>query len=184
MFAREKWTLVVCLCVLNLFLVGAYGSEDAKTPQVAPEGSAEDGPPSIEELSAACLSAKAAFSPRTEAHLLEAKTELTAAAARLDARLKAAGPGGDAWRKFLDWKDLEEQLVLDDGPDLRALDALYAKYAGGHEGLELVWFVEVREALRHYLTTARAIGNPKLQKQYEAVLDALPKLLEEYHAKP
>ena len=184
MFRRWTWTFVKCFFSLTLLSGIAYGSEDAQGPQPLPEGATEFSAPPIEDILAACRAAKTAFRPLTEADLAEAKEELSAAVARLDARLKTAGPVGNAWRAFLDWNAMQEQLARDAGPELAALDALYAKYAGGNNGLELAWFADVRRALRRYLTTARSIGNPEIQKQYEALLDALPEHLEAYHSDP
>ena len=45
-------------------------------------------------------------------------------------------------------------------------------------GLELVWFVDVRDALWRYTETAGAIGNPTWRAKYEKILDRLAKDLE------
>lgn len=129
--------------------------------------------PSFDRLPAACRTAKGVFVPRTDADLANAKSELVAAVARLDARLKAAGPGGDNWKAYLKWDEMQAQLSGETGEDLGGLDAIYARYASGNDGLELVWFVDVREALRQYLQTARAIDNAGVETQYATLLDGL-----------
>jgi len=173
--------IAICWVVLNGYLETSY-VKAAEGPQTPAAESAESPRPTIEQLVAACASAKTAFAPPTEADLKQARAELLASVARLDARLRA--PGGEGWRAFLRWKDMQEQLARGKTPDLAVLDAVYARYASGNNGLELVWFADVRQALRRYLTTARAIGDPKLKAQYEALLDVLPKHLQEYHGNP
>ena len=81
------------------------------------------------------------------------------------------------------WPRLKQQLA-EPVPDLAVLDDVYSRFAAGHEGLGLVWFSEVRQALRRYLVTARAVGNPKVKKDYERALDELAAKLEAYRTDP
>jgi len=162
----------------SLFLATTCAVQAWGQPPTEPQS------PTIEELSAACQSAKEAFVPRTEAHLEEAKSELLAAVARLDRMLRISGAGGEGWRKFLAWEQMRDELDRRGGPDLPTLDAIHARYTSGHNGLGLAEFAGVRRALRRYLTTARAIGNEKLGDHYRALLDALPKHLEAYAGSP
>ena len=109
----------------------------------------EEVPP-LGQLPAICRAAKAQFRPLTTADLEELKVELVHALARLDRRLETAGKNGANWRKYLQWRRLQAQLRDGKVPDLAVLDAVYKKYTAGHEGLELVWFLDVRQALRRY----------------------------------
>ncbi len=138
----------------------------------------------VDRLVERCRAAKAAFRPPSEADLQQAKTDLLAAVARLDAWLDAAGPIGDAWRAYLSWDLMQEQLGRPEGPDLKALDTVYGTYDGGYSSLQLACFADVRHALRRYLTTARLIGDPNLKSQYEGLLDALPDRLRAYDRNP
>ena len=137
-------------------------------------------PPDAGDLAAACRSAKAVYRPNDEADLARARSDLVSAVERLDARLKAAGPSGEGWRTFLGWETMKEQLVGPAAPDLAVLNSLYAEYDSGYEGLRLVWFDDVRLALRQYLYTANAIGNSKLADHYAIWLDELAKRVESY----
>jgi len=171
-------TVTVCFCALTFMWTTTYDVQShAAEPAQSPR-------PTIEQLSAACRSAKSAFVAPTDAQLKRAKAELVATARRLDAGLKSAGPGGQAWKAFLGWDEMQAELARDAGPDLTVLDAVYGRYASGHNGLDLAYFVDVRRALRHYLTTARAIDSDKIGKYYEDLLDALPGYLEQYHSNP
>lgn len=178
-------SLAVILCFETIY-ASTPGKVSCNERAVA-EGAdlpAQSPPPTIDELVAACEGAKGQFTPRTEAHLQAARSELQAATARLDARLKAAGPTGEDWRAFLDCTALTEQLARDARMELETLDPLYKKYDSGHPGLNLNCFADVRRALWRYLTTARAIGDAKLKDQYELVLEKLPEHLEAYRKSP
>ena len=137
-------------------------------------------PPDAGSLAAACRLAKDAYTPNDEADLVRARSALVSAVERLDARLKAAGPSGDGWREFLRWETMQDQLTGPSAPDLSVLESLYSDYGSGHEGLRLVWFDDVRLALKQYVYTARAIGNSELGKRYESLLDELAKRVESY----
>jgi len=149
-----------------------------------PKRVSELPPPTLDELVAACRSAKTAFKPLSEDDLRAARSNLVAAVGRLDAKLASAGDVEQGWRDFLNWPSLAEQLARHDEVELEALDAVYARFASGHRGLNLVWFAEAREALRRYLTTARLIGDERIASQYEAVMESLPGLLAAYAESP
>ena len=156
------------------------GSELAGVRRSLEDWLEELPPPDVGNLAAACRSAKGAYRPNGEADLARARSELVSAVERLDARLKAAGPSGDGWRAFLGWETLQEQLAGPSAPDVAVLNLLHAKYDSGYEGLRLVWFDDVRLALRQYLSTADAIGNSELGKRYASLLDELAKRVESY----
>ncbi|MCR4414669.1 MAG: hypothetical protein NUV77_19805, partial [Thermoguttaceae bacterium] len=137
----------------------------------------------VDRLAAATRSAKSVFLVRTPSDLYRARLELGAAVERLEARLQGAGPEADGWRKYLKFEDLKNQLALPT-PDLAVLDAIHVRFAAGYDGLGLVWFADVRQGLRRYLTTARLVGDAKLRGQYEQVLETLGQRLEAYRKAP
>jgi hypothetical protein len=162
------------LCAVSAFLTICYVSTSVTAAEVPP----------VDQLPADCRAAKAEFHPLTAADLLEVKVELADAVARLERRLRAAGENGANWRKYLQVDRLRAQLEKGKTPDLAVLDAVYKRYTAGHEGLELVWFVDVGEALRRYRETARNVGDPELRSRYEQLLDFLAPYLETYVADP
>ena len=141
-------------------------------------------PPPAEQLPAMARASKKVFFAYTEADVAAAKRELEAAIARLEAYLDSAGPHANDWRSYLTLPTLREQLARPQGPDLPTLDAVYLRFASGYEGLQLVWFADVRKGLWRYLTTTRAKGQPQLARQYEKLLDALADTLEENAKRP
>jgi len=140
--------------------------------------------PPTDELPAAARAAKAAFLPPTDPDAEAAKTELLAALQRLDDRLKIGGEKGQGWAAYLKLDGAKHHLARAEKPDLAVLDAAYQRLAAGHDGLNLIWFADVRRALQSYLTTARLIGRADLRTQYQTVLEGLAGNLEEYRKSP
>jgi len=140
--------------------------------------------PNADQLPGAARAAKTAFLPPTKADLDLAKADLLAAVARLDARLKIGGQRGEGWAAYLKLDALKEQLARSEAPDAAALTAAYRRLASRHDGLKLVWFADVRQALRHYLATSQFIGRADLRKQYETALEDLAGNVEKYRKDP
>jgi len=115
------------------------------------------------------------FGPQT-AH--RALARLKAAVGALDQRLRLAGPNGQAWREYLGWQELTEQLARGPQADLDRLDAIYYKFDAGFEGLGLYWFTDVRQALHDWLIVLRATDQAELEANYRTVLDKLAEELE------
>ncbi len=137
------------------------------------------------DLPQAATAAKSQFRPLTPADLEQSRMELLAALDRLDRRLTEAGENGNDWRKYLDWQKLASQLGADQQPDRATLTKLYEHFNADYEGLELVWFVDVQRALRHYIAMLGAVSNQaQVQQAYSATLDQLAKRLAAYEKKP
>jgi len=162
---RGRLKAVLCIAV-SICCVTSY---------VGAAAPAEDHPAvgSIEQLPAVCRAAKAEFVPVGEADVQDAKAALLRAVHRLDARL-AGDPNGQGWRVFLRWETMEAQLASQDAPDLAVLEKIYtSKYSSGHYGLGLVWFADVRLALRRYLYTLKAIGDAEAKTRCQSLLEDL-----------
>lgn len=128
----------------------------------------------IAALATHCANAKTEFHPLGPSDAQPFKQQLVHAADRLALALQNDPDRSNAtgWAAFLQLSDMQAEL-RNDQPDLGRLDAIYARFASGQEGLELALFAEVRRALRQYLLVCRAAGHPELKKQYETVLDRL-----------
>ena len=140
--------------------------------------------PSLDQLPAACRAAKSRFRVLTNADRRELETELADALARLDKRLEAAGENGADWRKYLQSDRLRAQLRDAETAGTAVLDAVYKRYTAGYEGLELVWFLDVRHSLRRYREMAPYVGDPAMQARYDVLLDFLAQRLEAYRSEP
>jgi hypothetical protein len=139
---------------------------------------------SLEALLTACQEAKTQFRPITVADLKLLKGELVEAVARLDARLKLAGADGEDWRKYLLLDALEKELQKEEIPGREQLNEAYQRFASGNEGLRLVWFEDVQDALRRLLMADSAIDNPQIKTLYEQHLDALAGYLKAFAQNP
>jgi hypothetical protein len=144
----------------------------------------EDAVIPLKELPAACKKAKAEFRPITQSDVEQSKESLLESLGRLDQRLTLDGSNGVAWRKYLRWDALQDELRGGKQPDKTLLTHVYNRYAASEDGLELVWFLDVQQALRNYIATVNAVGNPQVRAAYEALLDKLTASLEAYIAKP
>ncbi len=168
---------MVALAV-GLFATFVVTIVSAANADSAPTSSPTDSLPDL------CQKARADFRPLTQNDVEQAKTVLVDATKRLDERLSLAGPNGDDWRKYLELAALQDQLRRAAGPDRAVLERIHSRFTAGYEGLELVWFLDVTQALHNYLATASAVDNPKVRTSYEERLDKLAATLERYAVKP
>lgn len=142
-------------------------------------GADEKGP------AATADAAPAPFTPLGPAQIREARRAVRQAARALDARLARDGENGRRWRRYLRLERL--QAVLDRGGEAEpaAADAVYSRLNRDDAGLELVWFVRLRQALGRYLNVSRAVNNPKIEKAYrELVEKTLPQQIETLKTNP
>jgi len=158
--ALQVW--VFCVSAFS-FVVSTYAA-DAESPGISIPR---------DQLAAACRNAKAEFHPINQTDVAQAKAVLLEAVDRLDQRLALAGPGGDAWREYLQWDALQESLRGEKQPDLTVLTRIHSRYTAGYEGLELVWFLDVQHALHNYIATIGALNEPQVRAASEKVLAKL-----------
>ena len=154
--------------------------EKAEAQEVAPLGD------KLLEIGELCLAAKQDFSPVDEADLAAAKNNLLERIEILEKRLDRDGANGKAWRDYLKLDELKE--LLKEKKNGKAQDLKFAKiqerFDGSSNGLNLIWFAEVRRALWRYRTVANAIGNAEVKSGYEGLLSQLPIRLREYTRDP
>ncbi len=166
-FRRAGLSLAGCF-VISTAMATSYVTADSYAPAAI----------------AAIRTARSQFRPLTKDDLHQAKDNLLAAANRLDSKFKEDANNGEGWRKYTELDKLLQQLHQPSEPEAAFLDAIYQKLAAGHEGLELVWFVDVRQALKKYLETASGIDNAQVKTIFENVLDKLANDIEAYTAAP
>jgi len=159
---------------LNLLVsmpaVGAAASEESVIPRA--------------ELLPACRAARTDFRPLDNTDVEQSRENLLQALSRLERRLELAGPNGAAWGKYLQLEKLQA-LLQGAGPiDKTLLTRIHARFLAGYEGLELVWFLDVQQALHNYIATLNAVNNPAIKGAYESVIDRLTESLERYLKQP
>jgi hypothetical protein len=136
----------------------------------------------LENLPAACR--KIEFRPLTQIDIAQAKQELAQAIDRMDRRLAQDGANGAAWRKYLQSDALRSELRGAAQPDRALLFRIYGQYNAGHDGLELVWFIDVAQALRNYIAMLGAVGNPAIRTTFAERMGSLATNLQTYAAQP
>jgi hypothetical protein len=131
-------------------------------------------------LPEAALGFESKFQPGPKEQVASAKAELQAAVKKLDAYLAAQGANGEAWKKYLFWKELNEQLAPD-SPDARVLAALKGKVIANKDGLELPVFANVGDAIVRYINALGA-SRDTLQAEFAEQLKGLSEELKAYIA--
>lgn len=131
-------------------------------------------------LSAAALGAEGQFRPITDADVSASKAALEAAAAKLDRYL--SGDNGAAWKKYLGWKELQDQLKAET-PDIAALAAVYRKFTADEVGLEMPVFANVADALARYVNDLDGHSGD-LRQRFADHLKGLAAALDKYGEDP
>lgn len=147
-------------------------------------GDQMDAAVAVKDLLAQCHKAKAEFRPLTPADVDQARTEAVEAIDRLNQRLALAGKNGEDWQKFVELSALQDQLRRSGGPDNAVLNRILTHYNSGHDGLELVWFLDVQKTAHDYAAIVSAVNNPQVRKLFEEKMDNLAESLAAYTAKP
>ena len=167
---RAKQTLLPTLAVIILC---AGLAQPARSDEIA---STNGGKKNWSELIG---QAEKAFRPISQEQIGLARKELQVALDALEERLNQAGPEADGWRKYLLMDELTEEITKE-SPDLDKLGSVYQRLAAGHEGLGLIWFSRLRQAIEQYIVVRRAAENPILQDEYKSLLGSLPQALTQY----
>ena len=61
---------------------------------------------------------------------------------------------------------------------------IFGRYNSDHEGLELVWFIDVQHALHNYIAMLGAVGNAEIQTAFQKQISGLVAGLKAYAANP
>jgi len=174
--ARVEWKRAArvafgYLCAAWLATAAGAGA-GAQTAGAQPDAQRHSHDSTAQRIQALCRQARGHFRPITPELLSRTKAQLAERLEGLECRLELDGENGHAWRDFLLCDTLAEQLAATQ-PDPQVLGRVLARYEAEHEGLSLVWFAEVREALRRYHRVVEADRDPQTAAVYDRVLDAL-----------
>lgn len=89
----------------------------------------------------------------------------------------------DAWKSFIKWDDLEEQLKTET-PDWKKLDGVVSRLFNGYPGLEFPDFVKTREALRKYTYLGKLADSGDGGRSVNQYRTALSDALDKYNSTP
>lgn len=101
----------------------------------------------IGDLPDAAAKAQDKFQPVSDDQLAAAKAALQAATAKLDKYL--SGDNGAAWKKYLRWDKLQEQLKAE-SPDADVLKSVAQQFIADKPGLEMPVYANVGSAVENY----------------------------------
>jgi hypothetical protein len=145
---------------------------------------ASAGTATADDVAAQVRAAKDAFRPLDQSDVAAARAELDAAVDALEARFSKAGESAEGWKAYLKWDALREELPKPGGPGLPQLKETFVQLSAGHEGLALVPFRGLRDAIRLYLGVAIEVDDPKIQGRFAGVMDSLANSLDSFAAAP
>ena len=126
----------------------------------------------LSALAADPLGQPAAFEPVTTARLNTAASRLRTAMEPLRGLLNRSRSGA-AWRKYLEWPELERQAASVEAADVDALARVYRRFDSGYNGLEMPQFARVRRAIGAYLEALSTARNPDAAAVYDKRLTRL-----------
>lgn len=106
-------------------------------------------PAEPEPLSAMVRQAADQFTPPTAAQVADARSNAQRNADSLATWMRAGGDNGRAWRRYVLLDDIEAQLRAAT-PDVAVLHAAVKRLSADHDGLELLQFTQLRDALWRY----------------------------------
>jgi hypothetical protein len=138
----------------------------------------------VDELPQAALEAQKHFTPVRDEDIKQAHAGLVSALERLDKFLAGGSPQNAAeWRDYLKSDELQKQLNAKPAPDWQTLLTIADQYYTNEEGLELPYFLAVREALNRYADQLAFRATPDAKKYFEQHLAELAKRLQTYQRK-
>ncbi|MBN1854891.1 MAG: hypothetical protein JW829_19310 [Pirellulales bacterium] len=164
--------------IFALLLVFLWPSvTDALSPALAEPGNRDD-------LPALVRTAANDFRPFSTKELATIRGSLVSNVAKLNDSLASCGPNGQAWKEYLLWNDLAEQLADDAVVDITKLGKVYRRYRANHPGLELPVFARVADSLLRYIDVSRMTRSRDGKKAYAQLIERLATDLEKYAAQP
>jgi len=107
----------------------------------------------VGDLPDAATKAQDKFQAVSDEQLAAAKAALDAAYAKLDKYL--SGDNGAAWKKYLHWEKLGEQLKAE-SPDGDALKGVFQQFVADKQGLEMPIYANVGTAVENYANLVAA----------------------------
>jgi hypothetical protein len=102
----------------------------------------------------------------------------------LDKYLPANDANSSAWKQYLEWETLQEELTKGTEADLDVLRGVYAKFTSNEPGLERPVLSRVADALHHYIDVLTFATMPDVKERHEEQMELLAASLEGYAEDP
>lgn len=123
------------------------------------------------------------FSPVIDADVARAKQQVAARAREL-AEYLGTGENGMAWKRYLQWNELQAQLAEGAEPDQGQIAKIIDKLTANEEGLELPEFQQLARALERYQALIALRRVEEQQQLYSSNIEALVDDLSKYERTP
>ncbi len=168
---RSRWILVLTsFWLLPIDGVVAVGVEN----DAAGEPVSANVESAVPATTAGVALPQEEFQPLTSQQVEQGRAHLTTAARELERYLnQGSAENAAAWRRYLKWDALQEQIAADAEPDARVLGEILTQYYTGEPGLELPPFVAVRDALLGYRRQTLATADADVARLYQEQLAAI-----------
>lgn len=168
-FAR--YSARCCHCLTFLAVV-VYTSSTCRAQEPAASG-ATAGADDTATISQLIDSARANFSTPADDKKTTALAGVREAVARLGAYLDPGGENGRAWKRYLEWSQLEAAIAAGSSADAAELSSRLRPFGRGFVGLELPIFSNVVDRLDSLATVARQNEDSALEDKYNERLDTI-----------
>jgi hypothetical protein len=130
----------------------------------------------LADLAADPLGVVPGFQPPTRQQVEAAAHRLRSAVGPLDQLLKRSR-SGEAWRDYLGWQTLQEQVAAGPDADVGTLAKLYQRFDAEENGLEMHQFVAVRRGLAGLIEAVSAAAGGRAADVYSQRLEKLSALV-------
>src|SRR6185436_9168491 len=124
------------------------------------------------------------FIPVTESQLTASRTDLKARMSELERFVGPSSSNGQSWLRYLRWDDLKKGVDAKDASSLEPLNVTYQKLNRDENGLELLQFRRVSDALQRYGNLVASSQSQNPADDYARQLDGLSKALDAYRNQP
>jgi len=142
-------------------------------------------PVPIEQLPEHISSVEDKFVAIPETKIEAAFTQLTSTVDRLDDYLTPGAENGRAWKDYLLWDKLRQQLQTKPlEAKLGVLDAVDRRLRDYYQGLELDVFVDTSRAIERFIDLRLATYGENPREDYRTRIDSLAKAIEAYRTQP
>ncbi len=155
---------------------------EATKPSAGAPAPADQRP--LAKLIASIRANRSGYKPILPADLATHRAALDQSIRQLERSLTANGKNGSAWKTYLRWSEMLEQLALGEKADTDVLDEIAAGYKSGYPGFELPVFANVAKSLRIYTDRLANFNDAKAQDHFVSRLDALAAEIETLETTP